>query len=168
VASEIVGADVTMSILRDPNERTVSFLRHCKRHEPRLRGLSLEAIYDDAWMFPLLIQNYQSKLYSMTFDDKLDSHLDDIEVDDRRVEIAKRNVDRLDVLGLNDRYHEFLARVHERFGWRIRTVEDQRVASDDWQVQPSLRRRIADDNAADVEFYEYAKDLYERRERGAA
>jgi hypothetical protein len=33
-------------------------------------------------------------------------------------------------------------------------------------VDPGLRRRIAADNAIDIEFYEYAKELVASRRRG--
>jgi hypothetical protein len=157
---------LTFTILREPIERTVSVLRHCKRHQDRLHDASLEEIYDDGYVFPMQIHNYQAKQFAMTRDDKLESHFDVIDVDDKRLEIARANLERVDVLGLNERYGEFLEAMQRRFGWHYEPIENLRVSTEDWDVSAAFRRRIASDNAADLAFYEYATQLYERR-RGA-
>jgi hypothetical protein len=163
VAGELVGADVTLTILREPVERTVSYLRHCKRYHERMADMGLEEIYDDGWMHPLYIRNYQAKLFAMTTDDKLESHLDVIDVDDRRLELALANLERVDVLGLHERYPEFLDAVRERLGWTIGDVPDLRVSTEQWDVPPHLAERIAVENAADVALYERARRLHDER-----
>jgi len=165
VVREIVGADVTLTILRDPVERTVSYLRHCKRHQKHMHDMALEEIYDDWWRYPLYIHNYQSKLFSMTLDDKLESHLDRIDVDTVRLEAAMANLERVDVLGLNDCYDEFVGEVRDRFGWRIGQARNLRVSTEAWDVPASFRARIAADNAADMAFYERARQIHEGRRR---
>jgi hypothetical protein len=166
VAAELVGADVTLAILRDPIERTVSILRHHRREDPRLHGATLEEVYDDGWVFPLYVHNYQAKLFAMTVDDKLESHLDLIDVDEARLEIALTNLERVDVLGLHHRYAEFLDTMREQQGWTIGDVPDLRVSADRRDVPSQLRERIAADNAAEMTFYEHAVRLYERRQGG--
>jgi len=163
-SSEIVGADITMAILRDPVERTVSYLRDCKRHQARLADLRLEEIYEDDWVHPLYIRNYQAKLFAMTLDDKLESHLDVLEVDDARLRVATDNLERLDLLGLNEHYADFLAAVSARYGWAIQQAPNMRVSTEGWDVSSSFRRRIASDNAADVTFYERARELHAERD----
>jgi hypothetical protein len=76
--------------------------------------------------------------------------------------VAKTNLERVDVLGLQERFPEFLHEMERSYGWRFRGAGDCEVggASD---VSPSFRRRIAQVNAADVEFYEHARRLWERR-----
>ncbi|MEJ7582484.1 MAG: sulfotransferase family 2 domain-containing protein [Acidimicrobiales bacterium] len=162
-ASQLVGADVTMTVLRDPVDRTISFLRHSKRYQEKHRDKPLEEIYEDPWLFPLYIRNYQAKLFAMTSEDKLESHLDDIEVDEPRLRTACATLERVDVLGLSERYQDFVDEVQRRFRWRIDPVKDLRVSTEDWNVTASFRRRIAADNAADVAFYEHAQELHERR-----
>lgn len=161
--SELVGADVTLAVLRDPVERTVSFLRHCKRYRPAMRDLPLEAIYEDSWLHPTYIRNYQAKLFAMTTADKLESHLDVVEVDDARLATAKANVERVDVLGLHERYDDFVAAAAERFGWRFGTLPDLEVSTEDWDVPASFRRRIAEENAADLEFFDHARAVHDRQ-----
>lgn len=163
VASTLVGNPVTFTILREPIERTVSVLRHCKRHVDRLRDRSLEEIYEDGYVFPMQIRNYQAKQFAMTRDDKLESHFDVIEVDDARLEIARNNLERVDVLGLHEHYDEFVEAIQHRFGWNCGPVANMRVSTDDWDVSSEFRQRIASDNAAELSFYEYARRLHERR-----
>ena len=167
VVGALVGADVTLTILRDPVERTVSFLRHCRRYHTKHAEQPLEEIYDDPWMYPLYIRNYQAKLFAMTVDDKLESHLDEIDVDDRRLAGAVDNLERVDVVGLSDRYDQFVDETHRRFGWRIDPAPDLRVSTEGWDVSRAFRARIASDNAADVAFYVYACELHDRRRRAS-
>jgi hypothetical protein len=156
---------VTFTILREPVDRAVSVLRHGKRHQERLRHLSLEEIYDDDYNFRMQIQNYPAKLFAMTRDDKLESHFDVIDVDDDRLRVAQSNLERVEVIGLHDHYDEFVDAMQHRFGWHCEPVPDLLVTTEDWDVSPAFRRRIASDNAADLAFYEYARQLYERRRR---
>jgi Sulfotransferase family len=163
VATELMGADTVLAILREPVDRTLSFLRHCKRYNERMADMTLEQVYEDGWFYPLLIHNYQSKLFAMTSGDKLESHLDIIDMDGRRLEIAMANLERVDVLGLHDRYPQFLEALRERHGWTIGDVPDLRVSTEQWEVPPYLPERIAADNGADMAFYEHARQLYDRR-----
>jgi hypothetical protein len=166
VATELLGVEpVTFTIVRDPVERTVSYLKHCKRYHEQHRELSLEEIYDDPFHFPCFIHNHQAKIFAMTADDRLESYLDVIDIDDRRLDIAQENLARVDVLGVQEHYREFLEELRERFGWRFDRAGNRRVSREQWEVPPGLRDRIAADNAADVAFYEHAKRLRERRRR---
>jgi hypothetical protein len=153
----------TLTMLRDPVDRTVSYLKHCKRYHPQHRELSLEEIYDDAFVFPTLIRDHQTKIYAMTTADPLESYMDVIEIDDERRRIAESNLEAVDVVGLHERYDDFLAEVHRRFGWKIREQSSWRVSEEDWDSSDAFRRRIAADNANDVAFYEFARELVERR-----
>jgi hypothetical protein len=86
-----------------------------------------------------------------------------IDVDDARLEIAKANLERIDVLGLQERSDEVLQVVAARYGWPLDAVEDQHIGRDDWSIPDSFRERIARDNAIDLELYRYACSLYEQR-----
>ena len=101
----------------------------------------------------------------MTTDDRLESYMDVIDVDDRRLEIAMENLEAVDVLGLHERYGEFLDDLRGRFGWRFDREINRRVGREQWEVPSRLRQRIADDNAADMTFYEHAVRLHEQRGR---
>lgn len=154
---------VTLTILRDPVSRTISYLKHCKRYHKQHRHLTLEEIYDDPFFFPSFIHNHQAKVFAMTTGDKLESYMDVIDIDDRRLEIARRNLEHVNILGLNEHHQEFLDAVQRRLGWEIGQIPNQRVSEESWEVPDSLRKRITDDNAADLEFYEDARSEYGRR-----
>jgi hypothetical protein len=161
---DIVGSDaVTLTILREPVARTISVLRHCRRYDERHHDRPLEEIYEDPWVFPMYIHDYQTKLFAMGPGDRLESHLDVIEIDDDRLARAQRNLEEVDILGLTDEYDRFVGEMRRRFGWRCPPVPNLRVSTEDWDVEPSFRRRIAADNAADVAFSEHATQLHRRR-----
>jgi AraC-like DNA-binding protein len=167
LAAQLLGVElVTITILRDPVERTISFLKHCKRYNEHHHALSLEHIYEDTFQFWTLIRNHQTKLFAMTRGDNPESYLDFIEIDDGRLEIAKTNLERVDVLGLQERFPELLEDLVRRYGWHVGSVRNFHVSRERQQVSRSFRRRIAEDNATDLEFYEYAQGLYEARRAG--
>jgi hypothetical protein len=165
VAVELLGMELTtITILRDPVERTLSYLRHCKLHHEQHRELVLEEIYEDQFFFPCFIENHQAKQFALTVDDRPQSYMDVLEIDEARLELAKANLTRVDVVGLRERFDELLAELHDRYGWSPAPVKDRNVSREEAQKVPqSFRRRIAADNAADMEFYEFARELSDQR-----
>ena len=161
----ITPTPITLTLLRDPVDRTISVLKQCRRDWERHRDQPLEAIYEDPWTYPILIRNHQAKLFAMTRADEPESLWDVVEVDPHRLAIAKENLDRVDVLGLTERFDEFLGTLRERFGWRFGHVPNRLVSTEAWTVTKAFRDHIAEDNAAEMEFYEYAREVYERRLR---
>jgi hypothetical protein len=48
VVTDLMDLDlVTLTILRDPIDRTISYLKHCKRFQPQHKAQTLEQIYED-------------------------------------------------------------------------------------------------------------------------
>jgi hypothetical protein len=154
----------TFTMLRDPVARTISYLKHCKRYHGQHRDLTLEQIYDDEFFFRCFIDNHQCKIFSMTTDDKLQSYMDWIEIDERRLGMAKVNLAKVDLVGVNERYDEFVAQIRRHLGWIFDDLPNRRVADERWDVDDRLRRRIAEDNAADLELYRYALELTGERD----
>jgi hypothetical protein len=77
----------------------------------------------------------------------------------------------VDVIGTQDHFDELLSELEQRFGWRCPAVLNQNVDPEisPREVTASFRRRIAEDNAADMEFYEHARRVCaQRRGLGAA
>jgi hypothetical protein len=62
---------ITLTVLRDPITRTISYLKHCRRYHKEHMGLSLEEIYEDEWFHASFITDYQTKLFSMTPEETL-------------------------------------------------------------------------------------------------
>jgi hypothetical protein len=166
IAYQMLGvACVTATILRDPIARAVSHLKHAKRRQPMFRDFAIDAIYEDPLAFGSLLHNYQAKYFAMTPSDPLEGVMDIIDIDDRRLSLAKTNLEQIDVLGLTEHYGEFLEELRMRLGWSVPTRSATNVSTERWEPSAALRRRIEADNAADIEFYEYALALHEKRQR---
>ncbi|MDZ7783054.1 MAG: sulfotransferase family 2 domain-containing protein [Halioglobus sp.] len=71
VRSLLKGDFVAMTILRDPVERTLSYLKHCRKYHYEHIGLPMEQIYEQPWFFESFIHNYQTKIFSMTAQEAL-------------------------------------------------------------------------------------------------
>ena len=156
LAVELLGGDLTtLTILRDPVERTLSFLRSRQQDQ----GWELEAIYEEPYTFAGLIHNHQTKVFSLTEIDRPGSYLKNLDVNSERLELAKANLERIDVVGTRERFGDFCAELSARFGWRFGAVKRKNVTRHVERVSKSFRRRIAEDNQADLEFYEYARHL---------
>ena len=179
IASELLGIDVVrLTMLRDPVDRTVSMLKHVKRLFERYTEFSIDAIYDDEAIFRFYLDNYQTRLFALSAEEReralagadtdaeLPAEAPPLPIDGIRFERAKANLANVDVIGLKERYGDFVDELHTRFGWWPGGVKDHpraNVSSEDWPISPELRRRIADDLSVDMEFYEYAKELIEAR-----
>lgn len=182
--TELVPTDAVLTVLRDPVDRAVSMLRQIRRHDPARQGASLEEIYDDEMIRPMLIQDYQGKLFAMTRAD-VDrvsqqaeevfgpgagpevtdrAHMLSLAMDEERFAAARETLERVDVVGLQERYAELLDVLRDRFGWHFPVEHHQRHGSDeiDAPASASLRERIERDNAGDVELHRWALDRWDR------
>jgi hypothetical protein len=103
----------------------------------------------------------------MTLDDDPTGYMQVIDVDGARLERAKANLDRIEFVGLTERYGDLVDDLSHHFGWRLARDARANVSPDhDEPVDEAFRERIAFDNMFDVELYEYAKDLVSRRRSG--
>ncbi len=200
---------VTITIIRDPVERTLSYLRHCQRTHPEHQGMALEEIYEDEWFFARFIENRQTKMLSMSSDEaqaippdsiihalnprnrsleelRADEEFtaavarelssgtvrallgfdsvpaEMIEVDERRLALAKSTLAEVDALGTTDHLDELMDVVSHRYGLDFQSREILN-RTDETMTSTSFRRRIHDDNLADVALYEQALTLRSRR-----
>ena len=114
--TELLDADfVTLSVLREPVERTLSHLRHHRKMNPEARDAPLETIYEDVFR-PAFFANHMVKMFSLTAEEIAASAERDtwamvmrMEFTPERLERAKAQVGRLDVLGLHDQFDDFCA-----------------------------------------------------------
>ncbi|MGI9600693.1 MAG: sulfotransferase family 2 domain-containing protein [Acidimicrobiales bacterium] len=144
-----------LTVLRDPVDRTVSWLRQRQRnHQP---DESLEQIYDQQTILRAnYIDNHQVKQFAITADDGAVNHLHPVDMDAERLAIARANLDRVAVVGFQDRFDDFLAALRDRFGWVIDSVPDRNVGHEA-VVHDELWQRIDDENPFDRAFYDYAR-----------
>jgi hypothetical protein len=162
VATELLRQQlVTMTILRHPVDRTISHLKHLRLRAPQSRGRTLDQIYEDPVLNACFLRNHQTKIFALTEADEPTSYMDVVDIDDRRLALAKHNLDRVNLVGLMDRYDEFLEEIEVRFGWRLDSRRRRVGPAGD--VPQALRRRIAADTEADLELYDHARRTRGRR-----
>ena len=172
VACELLGGGFrTMTLLRDPIDRTISLLRQLQRHEASSGAGNhsgaqdaLEEIYELPHVYEPLVHNHQTKIFSMTVADDPKGYMQAIDVDEARLALARRNLETVDVVGLTERHADFVDDLVRRFGWKLkREVRANAAPEDSPEVSKSFRRRIAADNSIDIEFYDYARQLVAAR-----
>jgi hypothetical protein len=192
VARDLMGPDlVTLTLLRDPIDRTVSVLKHFKRLWPRYHDLPLDAIYDDELVFRHFVEHHQTRMFALTGAD--DTHafasvtdyetlrtaLDDpaqragalgagavVAIDADRLELAKRNLATVDVVGVNEAFEAFVAELRDGYGWwpsGERFDPRANVSSEPWTASGALRARIERDNPFDRALYDHARELIAAR-----
>ena len=70
------------------------------------------------------------------------------------------------MLGTQEHFEDFCLELEQRFGWTLgQPLWANRTQPD--EIPDSLIERIREDNALDLELYEFARDLCEERARRA-
>lgn len=166
MACELLDPELkTITLLREPVERSVAALRHFKRIDA-YRHLSLEEIYENREIFRFYVENHQTKVFSLHCDDRQDGIACELTFDDTRFARACENLAKVDVIGFTESYADLVTEVRARFGWWPDGLDMSRrvnATTEGWDVGPELRARIAVDNAYDVELYAYARELVAHR-----
>ncbi len=161
--TDLLDADFrSFTLLRDPVERTLSYLRHHLELYPGDGSASIEDVYDDDFRFRGLIHNHMVKMFSLTADEMDAGALTRVDFGPQHLQRAKENLARVDVVGFQERYAGFCEQLNARFRWKL---SDPRHINRTTPVpvDPGLRERIAADNAFDVELYAYARELSRER-----
>jgi hypothetical protein len=147
----IDGRFTTLTLLRDPVERMLSRLRR------RSAGRKpLEEIYDD--LRRGVANNNMTKMLSLTPGEMSASLFTPMELDRDHLERAEEALDGIDAVGLQEDFEDFCDRLAARFGWDLGEPVVANATAPA-EAPESLRARIAEDNALDVELYEFAKQL---------
>ena len=177
----------TLTLLRDPVERTISVLRHFQARFERYEALTFEQLYDDEFLFEYFVHEHQTKLFSATPADGIETfvsrltHAENLArhrgivasdpgatftVDAGRFARAQQRLAGIDVVGVTERYADFVEDLRSQFGWWPAGAHaDARanVTAGEVRVSSALRGRIAGDNRYDLELYDYARELIESR-----
>lgn len=151
----------TMTILRDPVERTLSQLRHHRETTLAAENTALEEIYEDPVRFEL-VNNHMVRMLSIRSDEMDAGAMTAIDITPQRVERAKTALTEVDVVGLQQHFDEFCSELTERFGWNLGAPIFMNRTTP-VEVSGAFRAQIAADNAADMELYDFARGVYKRR-----
>jgi hypothetical protein len=163
---ELLDADfVTLSVLRPPVERTISYLRHQKQINEKDRRRTLEEIYDDPFRFHGLIRNHMTRMFSIGAEEMIagDGVLTHTPDTTERLERAKEGVASLDAFGLQPRFEEFCEEIAARFDLDLGPLRRSNETCYDETPSSSLVKRIEQDNAFDMDLYDYAERLSAQR-----
>jgi Sulfotransferase family len=126
---------ITLAIVRDPVDRTLSYLRHCQRGHAEHQSLPLEEIYEDPWYFPRYIENHQTKIFSMTAEETLRGQYDPPVDRDQPPELieqikddpaSRREIER--ILRNEEPTARTLLRLSDRAPTEVVSVDDRRLA----------------------------------------
>lgn len=156
------GSCTTITLLRDPVERTLSYLRHHRENEPSDRHKTLEQIYDNPFRFNGFVHNHMTKMLSLSTAEMSNGMLTEVKFTRDRLERAKQALAGIDAFGFQERLEDFCRELRVRFGWNFGESEIHNPTAPA-EVAGDLRSRIAEDNAADIELYEFAKQLLVNR-----
>lgn len=154
--TELLGVPFrTLTVLREPVERTLSFLRHHRAQTPADADRSLEAIYEDPVRFEL-VHNHMVKMLSLDVAEMTDGALTPVAFDAARLARAEAALATVDVVGFQEDFEDFCAVLVRRYGWDLGDPVFMN-RTEPVEVPPSFRARIAADNALDLELYEHAR-----------
>jgi len=167
--AELLDASVTtFTLLREPVERTLSFLRHQAEVEPRFAGVELDRIYEDPICRDVLVRNHMVRMLSLTADEMTQGALTPVAFDADRLEQARENLEgRIDVMGIQEEFDLFCTDLETRFGWDLGPSQFANRTQPKG-VPDGLRDRIAEDNGLDLELYDIAVGLWRQRHPGGA
>ena len=94
-------------MLRDPVERTLSFLRNFRERRAEVQHASLEEIYADEFLFRCVLQNHMVKMFSLTPADLSAGMFTRVDFSREHLERAEEQLTTVDVIGLQERLPDF-------------------------------------------------------------
>ena len=152
----------TFTLLREPVSRTLSYLRHHRKMVAGDRHLSLTEIYEDPFRFHGLVHNHMVKMFSLTAQEMTAGALTPVEFTEERLDAAKKGLETVDVIGVQEDYPGFCTQLRRSFGWRLGKERHLNRSQSD-APEAELAERIRTDNAHDIELYRFALELITRR-----
>jgi len=157
--AELLGVPfTTFTVLRDPVERTLSYLRHHRKIIKDARQQTLEEIYDDPLRFDGLVHNHMVKMFSLRTEEMTGGAMTKVSFTREHLARAQVGLTSVDVVGLQEDFEDFCAELERRFHWELGApiVANHTEPA---EVSDALRDRIAEDNALDIELYEFGRTL---------
>lgn len=166
--TELLGVPFrTFAVLREPLDRTLSFLRHQARLDPRWTDVPLPEAYGHPPILHALIHNHMVKMLGLTVAEMDRGVATMTQFDEGHLERACAALDAMDVVGIQQDMAGFYRRLEERFGWSLGTELRANATEPSAPIDEVFEARILRDNALDVRLYEYTVDLVARRQAEA-
>jgi hypothetical protein len=168
-----------LTLVREPVDRTLSYYFHKQRQHPEWSLASLERLGERRslpdWreapehdLLDRLFNNWQSRALLSVFHDvsTLDGSAEPSDEANLWRERLRDLVDRLFLVGVQDRFEEYVDVLARRYGWPASVpqakINPQRPS--DVAVSPGLRDAILGFNWLDRELHELARQKQQRRE----
>lgn len=162
-AELLEGEYSSFTLLREPVNRTLSFLRHQRTFGSRWDDVDDADIYHHPPLFDGLIHNHMTKMLALRPDEIVEAGgLAAVEMTTAHLELAKENLSHLAVIGIQEDFPAFVESLNARYRWSLGEPVSANRTSGSAHVQ-SLREQIASDNELDIELYNYAKELLATR-----
>lgn len=154
----------TLSVLRPPLERTLSYLRHQREVVPADKDKSFEEIYDDPIRFHSIIRNHMTRMFGMSVKQmrRFDGCYGDLPDTQWLLERAKAGVASLDYLGVQPEFETFWKELAKAEGFEVSASRNSN-ATKPMKASKRLKDRIREDNKMDFELYDFAVDLLRKR-----
>jgi hypothetical protein len=156
---ELDGRFTTLTLLREPVERMLSYLRHRRENDQDFRLESLEKIYDAHYG---QADNYMTRMLALARAEMPKSLFAPVELNREHLERAKEGLAGVHAVGLQERFEEFCADLTARYGWDLGGPEVINRSAPS-EVSDGFRARIAENNALDIELYEFAEGLVDAK-----
>ncbi|MCH7788297.1 MAG: hypothetical protein IH940_02535 [Acidobacteria bacterium] len=161
--AELLGEEFrTLTTLRNPVDRVLSSLRNQHQKVEEQAALNLQEIYHQP-LRHVILRNHMVKMFALSTDEMTAGALTEVELTRSHLERAKENLERVEVVGLQENFEGFCSELSKRFGWDLgEPLMMNRTQP--MEIDESLREMLAEDNALDVEFYEFAEQLCATRD----
>lgn len=145
IAYELLGPDTkVLSFFREPVQRILSFLNYYKSTDNRYLESTFEYIFDSEQH---QIANLQVKLLSDGYGERGIS----------RLEIAKKNLSKLDFIGISENFENSVLLAQKMFNWDLKTIKKVNVTASKEDLPNELIEKIREMNSEDCVLYEELK-----------
>lgn len=162
--TELLGGGFrTFTVLREPVERTLSFLRHQARMFPEWADVPLPDAYGHPPTLHSLIHNHMTKMLGLTADEMTAGAMTMTEFDEGHLDRACAALEAMDVVGLQDDMAGFFRGLESAFGWDLGIELRANATEATEPVDDKFVERIRRDNALDLRLFAFAQDLVARR-----
>lgn len=154
-----------MTFIREPIDRTLSVYYHCRKEGHIEPSVTLEDFLSRLPDNPVW-QTDNAQVRYLAGENGLIDTRPHGEVDSAMLELAKQRLDSMFFVGLMERFDESVLLLGRRLGWsrlcygRSNVNPDRKRAD---QIDPGVRGLVEQRNEHDVELYNHARRLVERR-----